>query len=105
MHFCCYTTFVKRIPIDVAVDDYIEAHPNLPEKDKTCLKELQFEIGMLKETVRFLAGEPTKIDTIEQDNKQYIKWYYKHRDLPEKKRIRAFLFNSEGILIEIIKRK
>lgn len=67
--------------------------------------EGRFEIGMFYKTVQFLVGGPTKIDTIEQDNKMFIKWHYKHRYLRKKGGIKAFLFNSEGYLIEIIRFK
>ena len=105
-HFCCSNkNKIGRWDTWELVEVYVEEHPNLPKKDKICILEGRFEIGMHNQSVFFLAGEPAKIDTLEQEDKQYIKWYYKRRDLPKELEINAFVFSSEGYLIEIIKRK
>lgn len=104
MLFCI--PFVKPPPgVGVDKEEYIKYYPNLPEKDKKCVREERFEIGMLNETVFFLAGEPKKIDTIEQDNNEIVKWLYRHKILKKEYGIKGFIFNTEGNLIKIIKYK
>ena len=45
-------------PDQTQIDAYIQAHPDLPEKDKSCIYDGRFEIGIKQETLFFLLGEP-----------------------------------------------
>jgi len=59
------------------IDAYLQAHPDLPPTDQSCIADGRFEIGMLAETVRFLLGEPKTIEQIKQPWAQQEHWMYK----------------------------
>jgi hypothetical protein len=67
--------FVK--PDQAQIDAYIQAHPDLPELDKACILDGRFEIGMKRETVRFLLGEPKEVIPVKQPWAMQEKWIYK----------------------------
>ena len=84
---CCALAFVGSIgclgkqfikPTQDQIDEYIKANPNITELDKSCLYDGRFEVGMNQEIVRFLLGEPKKIEIIQQPWAQQEKWTYKH---------------------------
>jgi hypothetical protein len=72
---CMGKDFIK--PTQTEIDAYIQSHPDLPELDKACIYDGRFEIGMKKETVRFLLGEPRSLEIIQQPWAQQEKWTYK----------------------------
>jgi hypothetical protein len=72
---CMGRDFIK--PSQDEIDAYVQAHPDLPEVDKACIYDGRFEIGMRAETVRFLLGEPKKLEIIQQPWAQQEKWTYK----------------------------
>ncbi|MBD3316539.1 MAG: hypothetical protein GF344_12190 [Chitinivibrionales bacterium] len=82
--------FVK--PDQAQIDAYIQAHPDLPELDKACILDGRFEIGMRRETVRFLLGEPKKIEQIKQPWALQEKWYYK------KGNVKVFFMEGDGVV-------
>jgi hypothetical protein len=59
------------------VDAYLQAHPDLPATDQSCIADGRFEIGMLAETVRFLLGEPKVVEQVRQPWAQQEHWNYK----------------------------
>ena len=72
---CMAKDFIK--PTQTEIDAHILANPDLPELDKACIYDGRFEIGIRKETVRFLLGEPRTNETIQQPWAQQEKWTYK----------------------------
>jgi len=63
-------------PPQSAIDSYLQAHPDLPSVDQSCIDDGRFEIGMLASTVRFLLGEPTSIEQVRQPWAQQEHWRY-----------------------------
>jgi hypothetical protein len=61
---CASKSFIK--PNQVQIDTYIQAHPDLPELDKSCIYDGRFEIGIMQETLKFLLGEPATFETVKQ---------------------------------------
>jgi len=59
------------------IDAYVKENPDLPELDKACIYDGRFEVGMRKNTVQFLLGEPKEIEVIEQPWAEQEKWTYK----------------------------
>ena len=99
----CGKAFIKR-PLPAEEKQlYIQAHPNLPELDKRCINYSTFKIGMRSETVRFLIGEPVKVLDVENENIKLKKWVYRGSLFRKKVGIKAFILNSDGIVIEINK--
>jgi hypothetical protein len=72
---CVPKDFIK--PTQSQIDEYIQSHPDLPELDKACIYDGRFEIGMTKETVRFLLGDPKSLEIVQQPWAQQEKWTYK----------------------------
>jgi hypothetical protein len=68
-------SFIK--PKQEEIDAYIQAHPDLPELDKSCIYDGRFEIGIMQTTLHFLLGEPEKLETIRQPWAVQEKWMYK----------------------------
>ncbi|MDR2728711.1 MAG: hypothetical protein LBB56_06215 [Chitinispirillales bacterium] len=58
------------------IDAYMQANPDLPPVDQSCIADGRFEIGMLSETVRFLLGEPKIIDQVNQPWAKQEHWKY-----------------------------
>jgi len=58
------------------IDAYMQANPDLPPVDQSCIADGRFEIGMLAETVRFLLGEPKIIEQVKQPWAQQQHWRY-----------------------------
>jgi len=74
--FGCYNkNFIK--PNQAQIDAYIQANPDLPEYDKSCIYDGRFEIGIKMETLKFLLGEPQKIEIVKQPWATQEKWIYK----------------------------
>ncbi len=69
--------FIK--PTQAEIDAYIQAHPDLPEVDKSCIYDGRFEIGIKQETLYFLLGEPLKREKIQQPWALQEKWTYRKR--------------------------
>jgi hypothetical protein len=67
--------FTKKSQDDI--DKYLQENPDLPVTDKTCLEEGRFEIGILKETLLFLLGEPGQKKTIKQKWAVQEEWIYR----------------------------
>ena len=74
---CFFSSFVK--PKQEDVDQYIQAHPDMPELDKSCIYDGRFEIGMLQETLVFLLGEPKTKETVKQPWAMQEKWTYQRK--------------------------
>jgi hypothetical protein len=71
----CTTSEMKRKSPDV-IDKYLLDHPDLPVTDRTCIEDGRFEIGILKETLIFLLGEPKEKVTIKQPWAVQEQWKY-----------------------------
>lgn len=87
---CFNKNFIK--PKTTEIDSYIKEHPDLPELDKSCLYDGRFEVGMKQETVKFLLGEPKKIEPIRQPWGMQEKWTYKHGGL------KMFYMEDNGVV-------
>ncbi len=61
---CSPKSFIK--PNQTQIDAYIQSNPDLPPLDKSCIYDGRFEIGIHQETLKFLLGEPVKVETIKQ---------------------------------------
>jgi len=72
---CAPKDFIK--PDQAQIDAYIQAHPDLPELDKSCIYDGRFEIGIKLETLSFLLGEPRKVETVHQPWAVQEKWIYR----------------------------
>jgi hypothetical protein len=64
-------------PDQAQIDAYVQAHPDLPELDKSCIYDGRFEIGIKQETLFFLLGEPPIIEKVQQPWALQEKWIYK----------------------------
>ncbi|HEX3019157.1 MAG TPA: hypothetical protein VHP36_02600 [Chitinispirillaceae bacterium] len=64
-------------PDQTQIDAYVQAHPDLPELDKSCIYDGRFEIGIKQETLFFLLGEPPMIEKIQQPWAMQEKWIYR----------------------------
>jgi hypothetical protein len=71
---CGGSEFIKKSPNEI--DKYLQDHPDLPEADKNCLEDGRFEIGILKETVLFLLGEPTQKKIVKEKWATQEYWIY-----------------------------
>ncbi|MBD3419456.1 MAG: hypothetical protein GF398_04990 [Chitinivibrionales bacterium] len=71
---CAKKDYVK--PELDQIDAYVKAHPDLPELDKSCIYDGRFEVGLKQETVRFLLGEPKKIEYVNQPWAVQENWVY-----------------------------
>ncbi len=58
------------------IDAYIKEHPDLPELDKSCIYDGRFEVGLRRETVKFLLGEPKKTEIVHQPWATQENWIY-----------------------------
>lgn len=67
--------FIKKSSDEI--DKYLQENPDLPVTDKTCLEDGRFEIGILKETLIFLLGEPAQKKTIKQKWATQEEWIYR----------------------------
>jgi hypothetical protein len=74
---CFDKNFIK--PTQAQIDAYVQANPDLPEYDKSCIYDGRFEIGIKQETLKFLLGEPGKIDVVKQPWAVQEKWIYNRR--------------------------
>jgi hypothetical protein len=63
-------------PKQADIDAYLQANPDLPQVDQSCIADGRFEIGMLASTVRFLLGEPKTVDHVKQPWAQQEHWRY-----------------------------
>jgi hypothetical protein len=72
---CAGSEFIKKSPNEI--DKYLQDNPDLPEADKTCLEEGRFEIGILKETVFFLLGEPGEKKVVKEKWAKQEYWIYR----------------------------
>jgi len=66
-------------PNQAEIDAYLQAHPDLPATDQSCIADGRFEIGMLAETVRFLLGDPDPkmVEQVKQPWAMQERWNYK----------------------------
>jgi len=74
---CTQKDFVK--PSIAEIDAYIQAHPDLPEYDKACIYDGRFEVGIKQSTLKFLLGEPTEVEVVQQPWAVQERWIYKRR--------------------------
>jgi hypothetical protein len=74
---CASKSFIK--PNQAQIDAYVQANPELPEYDKSCIYDGRFEIGIKQETLKFLLGEPSKIEMVQQPWATQEKWIYNRR--------------------------
>ena len=84
------SSFVK--PKQEDIDQYIQAHPDMPELDKSCIYDGRFEIGMKQETVLFLLGQPNKIEIVKQPWATQENWIYK------KAGIKTFILEEKHVV-------
>jgi len=63
-------------PKQADIDAFLQANPDLPATDQSCIADGRFEIGMLASTVRFLMGEPKTVDHVKQPWAQQEHWRY-----------------------------
>jgi|WetSurMetagenome_2_1015567.scaffolds.fasta_scaffold39353_5 hypothetical protein len=87
---CFMGTFIK--PKQEDIDQYIQAHPDMPELDKSCIYDGRFEIGMKQETVLFLLGQPNKIEIVKQPWAVQENWVYK------KAGIKTFILEEKHVV-------
>jgi hypothetical protein len=71
---CASTELIR--PKQSEIDAYLQANPDLPQVDQSCISDGRFEIGMLAETVRFLLGEPKIIEQVKQPWAKQEHWRY-----------------------------
>jgi len=64
-------------PKQADIDAYMQANPDMPQVDQSCIADGRFEIGMLASTVRFLLGEPKIVESVKQPWAQQEHWRYK----------------------------
>jgi hypothetical protein len=64
-------------PKQEAIDAYMLANPDLPQVDQSCIADGRFELGMLAATVRFMLGEPTSIEHVQQPWAKQEHWRYR----------------------------
>ncbi|MDR0307175.1 MAG: hypothetical protein LBI42_10105 [Chitinispirillales bacterium] len=83
------------------IDAYLQANPDLPPVDQSCIADGRFEIGMLAETLRFLMGEPKVIEQIRQPWAQQQHWKY------PKGKTRVFIIEDKHVvgIDEVAKKK
>ncbi|MCL2219130.1 MAG: hypothetical protein FWC23_04280 [Chitinispirillia bacterium] len=79
-------------PKQADIDAFLQANPDLPAVDQSCIDDGRFEIGMLASTVRFLLGEPNSIEQVRQPWASQEHWMYGKAKGKGKKR----LFYIEG---------
>ncbi|MDR2578818.1 MAG: hypothetical protein LBC70_08460 [Chitinispirillales bacterium] len=63
-------------PKQELIDEFMRNNPDLPQVDQSCIADGRFEIGMLAATVRFMLGEPTNIDNVQQRWARQEHWRY-----------------------------
>lgn len=75
---CYYNNYYKNCInlTQTEIDVYLKNHPDLPEIDKTCIKNYWFEEGMRSATVIFLLGEPNDRETLLVPWQEVEKWIY-----------------------------
>ena len=74
---CFMQPFIK--PKQDEIDQYVQAHPDLPDLDKQCIYDGRFEIGMKVETLKFLLHDPDKLEIVKQPWATQENWiYYKN---------------------------
>jgi hypothetical protein len=71
---CFMKPFIK--PKQEDIDQYVQAHPDLPDLDKQCIYDGRFEIGMKVETLEFLLHKPDKLEIIKQPWATQENWIY-----------------------------
>ena len=88
----CYNKqFIK--PNTAQIENYMSQHSDLSSLDKSCIEEGRFEVGMGQDAVRFLLGEPKKIEIVQQPWAKQEKWVYVHgRDKKE------FYMEDKGVV-------
>ena len=70
----CMKAVVK--PDIKRIDLYIQSNPDLPELDKQCIYDGRFEVGLRMETIKFLLGEPKKVEIVQQPWAVQQNWIY-----------------------------
>jgi len=63
-------------PKQSEIDAFLQANPDLPATDQSCIADGRFEIGMLASTVRFLMGEPKTVEYVKQPWASQEHWRY-----------------------------
>jgi hypothetical protein len=71
----CAGSEMKRKSPEI-IDKYLQEHPDLPVTDRTCIEDGRFEIGIMKETLVFLLGEPKIKETVKQPWAVQELWKY-----------------------------
>jgi hypothetical protein len=87
---CMAKDFLK--PNQDQIDAYIQNNPDLPELDKACIVDGRFEVGMKNETVRFLLGDPIKLEYVQQPWAKQEKWTYRRGNF------KVFYMESGGVV-------
>jgi|WetSurMetagenome_2_1015567.scaffolds.fasta_scaffold00025_30 hypothetical protein len=71
---CFMKPFIK--PTQEKIDEYLQAHPDLPDLDKQCIIDGRFEVGMKVETLEFLLEKPDKLEIVKQPWATQENWIY-----------------------------
>jgi hypothetical protein len=71
---CFMKPFIK--PTQEKIDQYLQAHPDLPDLDKQCITDGRFEVGMKVETLEFLLEKPDKLEVVKQPWATQENWIY-----------------------------
>jgi outer membrane protein assembly factor BamE (lipoprotein component of BamABCDE complex) len=79
-------------PKQADIDAYMQANPDMPQVDQSCIADGRFEIGMLASTVRFLLGEPKTVESVKQPWAQQEHWKYK------KGKTRLFIIEDKHVV-------
>lgn len=74
--FCAGTRFIRKSPEEI--DQYLLAHPDIASADRNCIENGRFEIGIHKETLLFLLGEPEKKEVIKEPWATVEHWIYRN---------------------------
>jgi len=77
---CVSLASAKSLSLKVSnekIDAYIAKNPDLPDFDKSCLMNGDFEVGIKAETLKLMLGEPKKVMKIKQPWGEQEEWFYK----------------------------
>ena len=92
----CGGTGRLRSKSPAEIDTFLNEHPALQEPDRRCLEKGRFEIGISRETVRFMLGEPDSIASVRQQWATQEQWTYRQKSIRKK-----FIFEN-AVLVGIL---
>ena len=77
---CVSSAMALNFPLrhsNAEIDRFIQQHPDLPDFDRNALMIGEFQIGIRLETLRFMFGQPRRIDTVRQPWATQQMWHYR----------------------------